>query len=531
MAINAAVNNIYQNYATQNGNGAADGLKNYTVNGNEVLFEETNGETFKVRVSANELDQLNGTNKTAETAKAQGATSADGKSSEEIQKEIDALNETKAQTLEEMEKIETEVERLAEDVKKKITEAAEQQDKRVEQYEEEVQNSIKRNVEAYVNANKSGEKMSQDELQANVANEINGFAPELGDIVSSLFVANSEIDLIDIHLDTLKSMATTVSDLESQISVKESQYESAKAAEDAAKAAEQQAKSCDPIGFKDAEGNQFDFIVMDADGFNTTSDFLGATGNWDAMEALNKNDDNIIDLNELKASNIGLVMTGKDGKQTIMDAAAISAMFGSDFSIDLKSYDKNGKYEGITNADNDGNGVIDQDLQGTFSLNTASGKLKGYNTLDDQEWLAERYGIAANIVYDPDKDGKVPATGNEPAEGEFAVEGSEELQEHVAFINQYTQTVKELREALKQAWENLGLKEEVIDIIGDSAKTVAEGEAAKFYEEIREAQAENETAPADENNEETIVVGANIPTEDKTEEDELKEEKKEEKAA
>lgn len=530
MAFNTAVTGIYQTYATQNGNGVADGLKNYTVKGNEVLFEEANGETFKVKVTADELNKLNGTNAATETTKAQGATSAEGKSSDEIQKEIDALNETKAQTMEEMEKIEAEVERLAEDVKKKITEAAEQQDKRVEQYEEDVQDSIKRNVEAYVNANKSGEKMSQDELQANVANEINGFAPELGDIVSSLFVANSEIDLIDIHLDTLKSMATTVSDLESQISIKESQYESAKAAEEAAKAAEEQAKSCDPIGFMDAEGNQFDFIVMDADGFNTTSDFLGATGNWDAMEALDKSGDQKVDMDELKAANIGLVMTGKDGKQTVMDAAAISAMFGNDFTIDLKSYDKNGKYDGITNADTDANGVVDQDLQGTFMLNSSKGELKGYNTLDDQAWLAERYGIAANIVYDPNKDGKVPETNNQPTEGEFAVEGSEELQEHVAFINQYTETVKELREALKQAWENLGIKEEVVDLIGDNAKIVAETEATKFYEEIKEAQAEIGTQPAAED-ETTVATAASVVLGEDAEKDELKEKDEEEKVA
>lgn len=488
MQTNGVAQSVYAQYAVMDGygNGVADGLANFSVNGNEVLFEESNGDKFsvdieKLALSDEQMAELMGTTKTGAAKETDEAKNTEATDAEGIQGEIDNLNKQKAETLEMMEKIEAEVEKLAQDAEEKITEAAKAQEAKVEDYEDQVKSAIEQNVTAYVAANKAdGKGMTQDELQSNVKNSIDGFAPDLSDTVAGLFAANSEINLIDSHLSKLNSLANTVKDFDSQIATKETALKQAKEAEAAAK------KSCDPIGFKDAEGNTFDFVVMDEDGFNTTSDFLGADNNWDSMAALDTSNDGKVDLAELEAGKIGLTM---NGSKDLMDANAIKEMFGEDFAIDLKSYDKNGTYDGITDADADGNGVVDQDLQGTFNI-TAGGKtLNGYNTLDDQEWLANQYGLEANVT-----ETGAPKAG---ANVDEVAENDEELQSHLDFIETYTQKAQDLRDQLKLQWQSHGMSNEYIEMLNESAGQVATSDADKFYSEIEVTEKQEDAEATD----------------------------------
>ena len=52
MQTNGVAQSVYAQYAVMDGygNGAADGLANFSVNGNEVLFEESNGDKFSVDI-------------------------------------------------------------------------------------------------------------------------------------------------------------------------------------------------------------------------------------------------------------------------------------------------------------------------------------------------------------------------------------------------------------------------------------------------------------------------------------------------
>ncbi len=492
MAINSTINSVYQSYAVQNGmgNGKADGLTKFTIgSNNEVLFEEANGEKFTARLTDAEIEKLGGTsasNKTEDTKSAAAAQSADksnstnkdNRSAAEIQQDIDDKKQQKAETLEMMGAIEKQVEKLAKDVEEKITEAAKAQEAKVTEYEEQVKTAIADNVAAYVAANKTGGKgMTQEQLQQNVASSVGKFAPNLSDVVASMFVANTEMKLIDNHLAKLNNMADIVKGFDREIATANEQLVEAKAAE--------AAKCCDPIGFSDANGNKFDFVVMDG-AFDTTSDFLGADNQWASMQALDTSGDGKVDLTELKSANIGLSM---NGSKDLMNADKIGEMFGSDFTIDLGSYDKNGTHDLISGADSDRNGVTDQNLLGTFTVNAGGKALNGYNTLDDQEWLSKTYGLQANVGANGTVTGASGATDDTKAaaqNGEEAV--SEELQPHMEFITNYTVKANILRQSLQNQWMLLGANEDYIKVLDDSAGTVAENQASKFYSELEAAR-------------------------------------------
>lgn len=483
-------------------------------NGNNIQVKDSDNETFNVSLSAiaNELGMSIDTLKQelgienlegANAAQATGETQAAGgtKSSDEIQTEIDNLNTEKEEAMETLEALETTIKQLSEEIQDKLNKAAQEQEAKVEAYQEDVEKAIQENVQNYIAANKSENPMSKEDLQRNINSSIRGIDGIGGgtDVISDLFMISGELATLDNSLAQMKELTDKVSGIDQQISDKTSELETAKAAEEAANAS--QAKSCDPIGFKDASGNQFDFIVMDG-AFDTTSDFLGAEGNWDAMKALDTTGesdapDGKVDINELKAANIGLVMTNANGEQEIMNADKIAEMFGDDFTIDLNSYDKNGTYEGITDADADGNGVIDQDLQGTFKLSSSKlGEVDGYNTLDDQEWLANKYGLTADVKTADGVSESAKAVGADEVDGDA---DAKDLNYYTEFYATYAETAKNLREQLEQQWQIHGLNEEFIESVNKSAGLIAENKVAdvKTEDEADGTEGVNETEDTD----------------------------------
>ncbi len=507
-------------------------------NGNNVQVKDSDNETFNLSLTAlaNELgmsvddlkkelgiENLEGAN----AAQAAGETQAAGgtKSSDEIQGEIDGLNAEKEEAMETLEALETTIKELSKEIQDKLNKAAQEQEAKVEAYQEDVQKAIEENVQNYIAANKSENPMSKEDLQRNINSSIRGI-DGIGagtDVISDLFMISGELATLDNNLAQMKDLTDKVSGIDQQISDKTSELETAKAAEAAKESS--QAKSCDPIGFKDASGNQFDFIVMDG-AFDTTSDFLGAENNWDAMKALDTTGENgaadgKVDINELKAANIGLVMTNADGKQEIMNADKIAEMFGDDFTVDLNSYDTEGTYEGITDADADGNGVIDQDLQGTFKLSGEKlGDVEGYNTLDDQEWLANKYGLTADVKTTDGVSESAKAAGVNEVDGEAE---TKDLNYYTQFYATYAETAKNLREQLEQQWQIHGLNEEFIESVNKSAGLIAENKTADVKEEETEGtEGTNETE--DTNTPVDAVTGATeAENEDKDEEKEPEE--------
>lgn len=536
-----AASNAFINAAGNTTHGEGETITEFLSfdgNGNNVQVKDSDNETFNVSLStlANELGMSVDTLKQelgienlegANAATATGETQAAGgtKSSDEIQTEIDDLNVQREEAMETLEALESTIKELSEEIQDKLNKAAQEQEAKVEAYQEDVEKAIQENVQNYIAANKSENPMSKEDLQRNINSSIRGI-DGIGagtDVISDLFMISGELATLDNNLAQMKDLTDKVSGIDQQISEKTSELETAKAAEEASAA---QAKSCDPIGFKDANGNQFDFIVMDG-AFDTTSDFLGAEGNWDAMKALDTTGENgaadgKVDINELKAANIGLVMTNAAGEQEIMDADKIAEMFGDDFTIDLNSYDKNGTYDGITDADADGNGVVDQDLQGTFKLSGSKlGDVEGYNTLDDQEWLANKYGLTADVEAEDGVSKAAKEAGVNEVDGDAEIK---DLNYYTEFYATYAETAKNLREQLEQQWQIHGLNEEFIESINKSAGLIAENKAAdvKTKDEVDDAEETGKTEDTD-TPVDAVTETAEAGTEDKEKEDKEKE--------
>lgn len=304
--------------------------------------------------------------------------------------------------------------------------------------------------------------------------------------------------------------------LDTQIAAKQGEYDAAVEAECCPPP-----KSCDPIGFAmtDENGDQvkYDFIVDDGE-FDSTSDFLGADNQWAAMQALDTDGNGTVSSEELAAGNIKAVKTDANGNKTVVDLAT---EFGSDFSIDLNSYKEGGSYAGIGNSDADGDGVLDQELLGTFNLNINGQSVQGYNTLDDVDWLSENYKIAgADAVQD--------ANSTDLDASQF----SEDLQPHVEFLNTYTQKVAELRAELEQVYEGLGISKEDMANYNEVASLEADQKAANFFESLEteesdETEADDESKVEDNEANQANAAQANSNADvdaDEKDEDELEDE-------
>lgn len=437
----------------------------------------------------------------AVAASSLGATTlADGEESSKIKEEIEVLEEEKDANYTEMEKIEAAIETLTKKAEENIMKAAKVQEQKVQEHEEETQAAVEENINAYVQANKEGgEGMTREDLQNNIKTSLSN-VPEVGDAISAAIEANAQITEIDSKLGELNSLIADTKEIEAEIEAKTQQYDACKEAEEAEAEAQ---KACDPIGFTMGEGAeqvQYDFIVDDG-AFDSTSDFLGAENQWAEMAALDTDGDQVVSAAELEAGNIKAVKTDANGNQSVV---SLAEEFGEDFSINLASYQEGGSHAAIdTTTDTDNDGTVDQELLGTFSMNVNGQEIKGYNTLDDTDWLAENYGLSTETAAE-----EVAKLGE--------TSYSMELKQHVNFFNTYTQKVEDLKEELKATWVTLGQTEATLEALNGKATE----EAVDQVEENAEVGNPAATDEAVEK-EETETPAVDVPTAEELEEKEL----------
>ena len=394
-----------------------------------------------------------------------------------LKEELETLEKLKKANVQKMEKIEKQVENLAKQAEQNILEAAKKQEKAVEQNEEQAKKALNENIEAYIKANKEGGKgMTKDELQANIRKSMPD-APGLGNALAKLTAARAEIAQIDSLLGSLNGLILEVEGLNLDISSKQADYDKACEAEEPPAQ-----KCCDPIGFTVGEGEnqvRYDFIVDDGS-FDTTSDFLGADNQWAEMEALDLDQNGTVTAQELSKGKIKAVKTTPDGKQEVVD---IAKEFGDDFTIDLSSYQQGGSHSSIdTEADFDNDGVIDQKLLGTFDVNVGGQSIKGYNTLDDVDYLNKQYGV------------EIDTTQQE-------VSSDDELALHTNFFNEYTQKSQELSNSLEEGFTSLGVSRENIKEIKKEALNEGNEQANIFMQKLEEEQKTQEDKETQEQEE------------------------------
>ena len=210
--------------------------------------------------------------------------------------------------------------------------------------------------------------MTREQLKANIAGALPE-SPSLTKTLGQILDANEMLSDIDGLLGELKCLITASSDLQDKIG-------------DAETSASQGKKCCDPIGFVSNNVEYNFFTDKDGDGaLSQTNEFLGAENQWAEMQAADGDKDGTVTAAELETA--GIQLAGTDGS-VISGADAFTQAFGANFSIDLNSYAEGGSHSAVdTTADFDADGVMDQQLLGTFNVNINDSTIQGYNTLDD----------------------------------------------------------------------------------------------------------------------------------------------------
>ena len=176
----------------------------FDANGNNIQVKDSDNETFNLSLTAlaeqvgMTVEQLKAelgvdTLEGAEGAgKAEGTTEAsavNGANSEAIQKEIDALNADKQESMETLKALETTIKDLTETIEKKLEDAAKKQAIKIEEHQEEVEKAIAENVKGYIDASKTNEPMSKEQLQSNIKSSIagiDGIPQGADDVISNL---------------------------------------------------------------------------------------------------------------------------------------------------------------------------------------------------------------------------------------------------------------------------------------------------------------------------------------------------------
>ena len=126
---------------------------------------------------------------------------------------------------------------------------------------------------------------------------------------------------------------------------------------------------------------------------------------------------------------------------------------------------------------------MDQTLLGTFDVNFGDETVKGYNTLDDVNWLNENYNFNT-------------AESVDPANQELSEEASEsslsqELQVHDNFFNLYTEKSAQLKVELQNAYQELGLTDDQIDAMNEISIAQAQQQTANVQPLDEETSEEN----------------------------------------
>ena len=165
--------------------------------------------------------------------------------------------------------------------------------------------------------------MTRDELQANIKGAMPN-TPEIGEAVAALTAASEQVSEIDSCLGELNKLISDTQLIEDEIEAKQGNYDTVmQEAEEAAC----NPQPCEPQGFQDNEGNQYDFFI-DKDGngdLSNETEFLGYEGGlegqeaaWSEMTDLDTNLDGVVDAEELSAGGVMVYKTDANGNQQAM---------------------------------------------------------------------------------------------------------------------------------------------------------------------------------------------------------------------
>lgn len=458
----------------------------------------------------------NATNATTATNSTTSATET------QLQAEIDDLKTKKAANDESMEKLQTQITELKDKAQKKIEEAIDKMEEATEAQKKRSKEIVEEQIAQFEADKKAGKEVDPDSLSDEVAKALaaegmpTGFTKALQELIS----ADADIKLMDGLLNQLNTRIQTGKTLEDEIASKEDEMDKAKETAKQSQQTKQKLGCCDPIGFQNEDGVQFDFFYdEDGDGkINDVTDFVGASDKedgWNEMSELDTksgNNDGKIDSDELESKDIKVMVTSKDGSQEALSISEFEEQYGE---LEINT-NKDAAVDSSVNGPNNFADDAKNSMIGTFGLTVGGEELKGYQTLDSTEWLDKNYDITNGIEGADETIGK--------AEGA-------ELNEFEKFANDYAQNVMpKLKEDLAAAYEKLGVDKEYVNTIEKMTQIQADQRAAEFEKELEKEEAEklekDEAAKAEEEKkaEEKEAEEAKAQEEKEAEEKEEKEE-------
>ena len=373
--------------------------------------------------------------------------------------------------------------------------------------------------------------MSQDQFSANVKAALAEINPSMSEALTHIMSADTDMALMGNLLDQLSQKVEIDKQFDEQIDTQEQ-------AKQAAEAAEEAAKCCDPIGANfgeslgvdlDGDGDagqiQIDFFYdEDGDGkINSLNDFVGAKSDaqgqdgWSEMSAMDVDGDGTITGDEMADKDVKVMITEIDAdgtkSQRAMSIDEFTEQVGKgDLEINAQKHDQIsnnvvGPFGFNDNANNQMLGTFDIGFSNDESVDTV-----GYQTLDDQNWLVENY--SGNMDLESLKEEGVDVSNVQAQEGTEATQATE-MTQFEEFVNEYRDTVMpQLQTQINDAYMQLGLSQDAIDIYKDLAQATADLEGQKIADELEAKEKEQLEAIEKEEaeSEEENVEGAEEET-------------------
>lgn len=473
--------------------------------------------TVDENVAANATQIVLGTAKTDEVDKAENVDSTDDvqaadqvgstqnvestKDSDAIQKEIDKLQQQRDVNRQSMETLKEQIEDLRDKIEQSIADALDAMEDIEEEQKKKAEEIVAEELKKYQNSN--GE-MSQDQFSSNVRAALAEINPSMSEALTHIMSADTNMALMGNLLDQLSQKVEIDKQFDEQIDAQQQ-------AKEAAEKAEQAAKSCDPIGANFGESLGFDLdgdgdagqiqidFFYDADGdgkINSLNDFVGAKSDaqgqdgWSEMSAMDVDSDGTITGDEMESKDVKVMITEVDAdgakSQRAMSIEEFTEQVGKgDLEINAQKHDQisnnvAGPFGFSDNANNQMLGTFDIGFSNDESVDTV-----GYQTLDDQNWLVENY--SGNMDLESLQAEGVDISNVQTPEAAEATE----MTQFEQFVNEYRDTVMpQLQTQINDAYMQLGLSQDAIDIYKDLAQATADLEGQKIADELEAKEKE-----------------------------------------
>lgn len=508
--------------------------------------------TVDENVAANATQIVLGTAKADEVDKAENVDSTDDvqaadqvdstqnvqstKDADAIQKEIDKLQQQRDVNRQSMETLKEQIEDLRDKIEQSIADALDAMEDIEEEQKKKAEEIVAEELKKYQNSN--GE-MSQDQFSSNVRAALAEINPSMSEALTHIMSADTNMALMGNLLDQLSQKVEIDKQFDEQIDTQEQ-------AKQAAEAAEEAAKCCDPIGANFGESLGFDLdgdgdagqiqidFFYDADGdgkINSLNDFVGAKSDaqgqdgWSEMSAMDVDSDGTITGDEMASKDVKVMITEVDAdgtkSQRAMSIEEFTEQVGKgDLEINAQKHDQisnnvAGPFGFSDNANNQMLGTFDIGFSNDESVDTV-----GYQTLDDQNWLVENY--SGNMDLESLQAEGVDISNVQTPEAAEATE----MTQFEEFINEYRDTVMpQLQTQINDAYMQLGLSQDAIDIYKDLAQATADLEGQKIADELEAKEKEQleaiEKEEAESEEENVDGVKDETTTDDVVEEPEI----------